>query len=263
MATVLKDERFRQYGISEAEWKVRVDLAAFYRLSAVYGWDDFIYTHISARVPGPDHHFLINPFGLTFDEITASSLVKVDLDGNVTGESDYGINSAGYVIHSAIHGARDDAHYIAHFHSADGMAVSAHAEGLLPLNQRALSLIPQLSYHDYEGIALNLDERERLVADLGETKVMLLRNHGTLALGASPGEAFSGIYHLEEACKAQVRSLSADRDRVLIAPGAAQEEVRRQMSRERRPVEGGRSHYDLIWEAALRKAQRLSPGFDA
>jgi ribulose-5-phosphate 4-epimerase/fuculose-1-phosphate aldolase len=261
MATILKDDRFRQANISEAEWKVRVDLAAFYRLAALYGWDDFIYTHISARVPGPDHHFLINPFGLMFEEITASSLVKVDLDGTIIGESDYGINYAGYVIHSAIHGAREDAHFIAHFHSADGMAVSAHAEGLLPLNQRALSLIPRLSYHDYEGVALNLDERERLVADLGDTGVMLLRNHGTLALGASPGEAWSGIYHLEEACKAQVRTLSIGRDRVLIAPQEAQDEVSRQMSRERLPVEGQRSHADLVWEAALRKAERQAPGF--
>jgi ribulose-5-phosphate 4-epimerase/fuculose-1-phosphate aldolase len=263
MATVLKDDRFQQAGISEAEWKVRVDLAAFYRLSAHYGWDDFLYTHISARVPGPEHHFLINPFGLMFEEITASSLVKVDLAGEIIGQSDYGINYAGYVIHSAIHGARDDAHFIAHFHSADGMAVSAHAEGLLPLNQRALSLIPRLSYHDYEGVALNLDERERLVADLGDTNVMLLRNHGTLALGASPGEAWSGIYHLEAACTAQVRTLSIGRDHVLIAPQAAQDEVKRQMGRERKPVEGARAHSDLVWDAALRKAQREVPGFDS
>jgi len=262
MATVLKDSRLHTPGISEAEWKVRVDLAAFYRLSALYGWDDFIYTHISARVPGPEHHFLINPFGLMFDEITASSLVKVDLDGNVIGENDYGINYAGYVIHSAIHGAREDALFIAHFHSPDGMAVSAHAEGLLPLNQRALAIIPRLSYHDYEGVALNLDERERLVADLGDTKVMLLRNHGTLALGASVGEAWSGIYQLEAACTAQVRTLSIGRDGVLIAPEAAQEEVRRQLERRPQPVEGRKSHFDLVWEAALRKALRQAPGFD-
>ncbi len=191
MATLFKDD-VRPTSFTEAEWKVRVDLAAFYRLSALYGWDDFIYTHISARVPGPDHHFLINPFGLMFDEITASSLVKVDIDGNIIGEGEYGINYAGYVIHSAIHAAREDAHFIAHFHSPDGMGVSAHAEGLLPLNQRALAIIPRLSYHDYEGVALNLDERERLVADLGDTRIMLLRNHGTLALGATPGEAWSG-----------------------------------------------------------------------
>ncbi len=263
MATVLKDDRFSRSGISEAEWKVRVDLAAFYRLAALHGWDDFIYTHISARVPGPDAHFLINPFGLMFEEITASSLVKVDLNGTIIGENDYGINYAGYVIHSAIHGARDDAHYIAHFHTADGVAVSAHAEGLLPLNQRALTLIPRLSFHDFEGIALNLDERERLVADLGDKKIMLLRNHGTLALGSTPGEAFSGIYHLEEACKAQVRTLSIGRDNILIAPENAQEEVKRQINRQRSAAEGGKPHFDLVWEAALRKAQRHVPGFDA
>lgn len=262
MATVLKDDRFRRSDISEAEWKVRVDLAAFYRLSALYGWDDLIFTHISARVPGPDHHFLINPLGLMFEEITASSLVKVDLDGNIIGESEYGINYAGYVIHSAIHGAREDALFIAHFHSADGMAVSAHAEGLLPLNQRALALIPRLSYHDYEGVALNLDERERLVADLGDTKTMLLRNHGTLALGASVGEAWGNIYHLESACTAQVRTLSIGRDNVLIAPQAAQDEVRRQMQRSRAPMEGKVSIHELVWQAALRKAERHVPGFN-
>ncbi|MDC7683765.1 class II aldolase/adducin family protein [Asticcacaulis sp. BYS171W] len=249
--------------ISDAEWQVRKDLAAFYRLSAIYGWDDLIYTHISARVPGPDHHFLINPFGLTFDEITASSLVKVDLDGNLIGEHAYGINYAGYVIHSAIHAARDDAHFVAHFHSPDGTAVSAHKEGILPLNQRALSLIPRLSYHDYEGVALNLDERERLVADLGDTKVMLLRNHGTLALGAHVGEAWSNIYHLESACTAQVRTLSIGRDNILIAPEEAQEEVKRQMSsRSGVGTPGAKSHYDLVWEASLRKVDRLLPGYD-
>ncbi|MEJ7933031.1 class II aldolase/adducin family protein [Sphingobium sp. AN558] len=262
MATIFKDDRFTAAGIGEAEWKVRVDLAAFYRLSAHYGWDDLIFTHISARVPGPDHHFLINPLGLMFEEITASSLVKVDLDGNIIGESDYGINYAGYVIHSAIHGTREDALFIAHFHSPDGMAVSAHAEGLLPLNQRALVLIPRLSYHDYEGVALNLDEQARLVADLGDTKVMLLRNHGTLALGASAGEAWGNIYNLESACTAQVRTLSIGRDNVLIAPEAAQAEVRNQMARSRSVAEGQVSFHDLVWQAALRKAQRHVPGFD-
>jgi ribulose-5-phosphate 4-epimerase/fuculose-1-phosphate aldolase len=263
MASVLRKADEDPRNISRAEWQVRVDLAAFYRLSALYGWDDFIFTHISARVPGPDHHFLINPYGLMFEEITASSLVKVDLDGNIIGESEYGINYAGYVIHSAIHAAREDALFIAHFHSADGMAVSSHAEGLLPLNQTALSLIPRLSYHDYEGVALNLDERERLVADLGANKTMLLRNHGTLALGNSPGEAWLGIYGLEKACTAQVRTLSIGRDNVLIAPEAAQEEVRRQMSLTRRAAEGERSMYDLVWEAAVRKATRHAPGFDS
>jgi ribulose-5-phosphate 4-epimerase/fuculose-1-phosphate aldolase len=262
MATLLKDAITRRGAIPEAEWQVRVDLAAFYRLAALHGWDDLIFTHISARVPGANDHFLINPYGLSFEEITASSLVKVDLDGNLIEPGDYGINYAGYVIHSAIHAAREDAHFIAHFHSPDGMAVSAHTEGLLPLNQRALGLIPRLSYHDYEGVALNLDERERLVADLGDTKVMLLRNHGTLALGGSPGEAWTNIHQLETACTAQVRTLSIGRENVLIAPQDAQEEVRRQMERPRNPVQGERSTSTLVWEAALRKARRHVPGFD-
>ncbi|CAN5331496.1 class II aldolase/adducin family protein [soil metagenome] len=262
MATLLRDHDGIDAQHRAAEWKVRVDLAAFYRLAALHGWDDLIFTHISARVPGPEHHFLINPYGLMFEEITASSLVKVDLDGNLVEPGDYGINYAGYVIHSAIHGAREDAHFIAHFHSPDGMAVSAHAEGLLPLNQRALGLIPRLSYHDYEGVALNLDERDRLVADLGDTKVMLLRNHGTLAFGASPGEAWTYIHQLETACTAQVRTLSIGRDNVLIAPLAAQEEVRRQHNAPRNPIQGERPLYDLVWEAALRQAERHLPGFD-
>jgi ribulose-5-phosphate 4-epimerase/fuculose-1-phosphate aldolase len=251
--------------ITDAEWKVRVDLAAFYRIAAIYKFDDFLYTHISARVPGPDHHFLINPFGLTFDEITASSLVKIDLDGNILSDSAYGINYAGFVIHSAIHAAREDAHYIAHFHTADGMGASAHAEGLLPISQRALGIIPELSYHDYEGVALNLDERERLVRDLGDAKLMLLRNHGTLALGATPGEAWSGIYQLESACSVQVAALAGGRQNVLIAPDTAQEEVRRQA--QSRPdaarAREGKPHGELVWDAVLRKVARELPGFDA
>jgi ribulose-5-phosphate 4-epimerase/fuculose-1-phosphate aldolase len=248
--------------MSEAEWQARVDLAAFYRLAAIYGWDDLIFTHITARVPGPEHHFLINPFGLMFEEITASSLVKVDGEGNIIGKSEHGIIYAGFVIHSAIHAARDDAMFIAHFHTADGVAVCAQAEGLLPLNQRSLALIPRLAYHDYEGVAVNLDERARIVADLGDAKVMLLRNHGTLALGRSVGEAWTNIYQLEAACTAQIRTLSAGRDRVLIASDSAQDQVRQQQGRAAEPMEGASSVFDLIWQAALRKAQRDSPGFD-
>ena len=263
MATVFKLDSRK---ITEAEWRVRVDLAAFYRIAAIHKFDDFLYTHISARVPGPDHHFLINPFGLTFEEITASSLVKIDIDGNILSNSDYGINYAGFVIHSAIHAAREDAHYIAHFHTADGMGASAHKGGLLPISQRALGIIPKLSYHEYEGVALNLEERERLVRDLGDTKQMLLRNHGTLALGATPGEAWSGIYQLESACSVQVRALAGGRDHVLIAPEAAQEEVRRQQ--QVRPTaavarEGGKPHSQLVWEAVLRRVQRELPGYDS
>ncbi|RZK00695.1 MAG: class II aldolase/adducin family protein [Novosphingobium sp.] len=263
MATAFKQD-VRE--ITEAEWQVRVDLAAFYRIAAIHRFDDFLYTHISARVPGPDHHFVINPFGLGFDEITASSLVKIDIDGNILSESEYGINYAGFVIHSAIHAAREDAHYIAHFHTADGMGASAHKEGLLPISQRALGIIPKLSYHDYEGVALNLDERERLVADLGDTKQMLLRNHGTLALGATPGEAWSGIYQLESACSVQVRALAGGRDNVLIAPEAAQDEVRRQQQARPKAAqarEGSKPHHQLVWDAVLRKVQREAPGFDS
>jgi ribulose-5-phosphate 4-epimerase/fuculose-1-phosphate aldolase len=268
MATVLERPTTRDArpsGISDAEWRTRVDLAAFYRIAAIHDYDDFLYTHITARVPGPDQHFLINPFGLTFDEITASSLVKVDLDGNVIGDSEYGINYAGYVIHSAIHAVRDDAHWIAHFHTRDGMGASAHAEGLLPISQRALYIIPRLGYHDYEGVALNLDERERLQIDLGDKQYLLLRNHGTLALGKTPGSAWSAIYALEEACSVQVAALAGGRANVLIAPDAAQDEALRQISA--RPAaaiaaQGSKPHDQLAWEAVLRQVQRKLPGFD-
>jgi ribulose-5-phosphate 4-epimerase/fuculose-1-phosphate aldolase len=262
-ATLSRPRAVRE-SISPAEWEARVNLAAFYRLAAIHGWDDLLATHISARVPGPEHHFLLNPLGLLFEEITASSLVKIDLDGNILDtDSEYGINYAGFVIHSAIHAARPDALFIAHFHSADGMAVSAHAEGLLPINQRALAVIPSLAYHDYEGIAFNLDERERLVADLGDANFLLLRNHGTLALGDTIGAAFGRIYQLESACTTQVRTLSIGREHVLIAPDAAQDEVRRQVSnRVRRPTDGKKGFPDLIWEAALRKVNRELPGYE-
>jgi ribulose-5-phosphate 4-epimerase/fuculose-1-phosphate aldolase len=248
--------------VSEAEWHTRVQLAALYRLSALYGWDDFLYTHISARVPGPDPHFLLNPYGLWFEEVTASSLVKVDLDGQVI-DGHWGINQAGYVIHSALHAAREDAHFIAHFHTDDGMAASSQRCGLLPLNQRALTAIPDLAYHDYEGIALHLDERERVVEDLGPRHQMLLRNHGTLAIGRSAAQVWSRIYQLEKACSAQVRALAAGEDAVLLAPEAAQATVARQVAgRGDAPGPSARAHDDLLWQAIWRKVQRHSPGCD-
>jgi ribulose-5-phosphate 4-epimerase/fuculose-1-phosphate aldolase len=248
--------------VSDAEWQVRVQLAALYRLTALYGWDDFLYTHISARVPGPEHHFLLNPFGLWFEEVTASNLVKVDLDGKIL-DGEWGINQAGYVIHSAIHEARPDAHFVAHFHTDDGMAASSHAEGLLPLNQRSLAAIPDLAYHEYEGVALNLDERERLVANLGSKNLLLLRNHGTLAVGSSAAQVWNRIYQLERAASAQVRTLAAPREAVLIAPKAAQETVAQQVStRIGRSEESRRRSDDLIWDAIRRKVERHSPGFD-
>ena len=248
--------------VSEAEWQVRVQLAALYRLAAIYGWDDFLYTHISARVPGPEHHFLLNPLGLWFEEVSASNLVKVDLDGKII-EGDWGINHAGYVIHSAIHAARDDALFIAHFHTDDGVAASSQKDGLLPLNQRSLAVLPDLAYHDYEGVALNLDERERLVADLGQHNQLLLRNHGTLSIGRSAAQVWSRIYSLEKAASAQVRALGAGRDGVLIAPQAAQDEVARQLASGFARDESARQRHDeLIWQAIRRKVERHSPGFD-
>ncbi|HZL01350.1 MAG TPA: class II aldolase/adducin family protein [Caulobacteraceae bacterium] len=241
--------------VSEEEWKARVDLAALYRLVALFGWDDMIYTHISARVPGPEHHFLINPYGLFFDEITASSLIKIDLDGAVLQETPHFINPAGFTIHSAIHAARDDAHYVMHLHSDQGVAVSAQQEGLLPLSQHALVVLPRLAYHDYEGIALNHDERERLVADLGDKSVMLLRNHGTLAVGKTAADCWIGMFYLERACKQQVMALSVGRENVLMAPRASQDEVREQVSR---GMGGG-----LAWPGCLRRLDRESPGYDA
>src|SRR3569623_309092 len=180
--------------VSAEEWQARVDLAALYRLVALYGWDDLIYTHISARIPGPEHHFLINPYGMLFEEITASSLVKIDLDGAILQETPYFINPAGFTIHSAIHANREDAHYVMHLHSDDGVAVAAQKSGLLPLSQHALIVLPRLAYHDYEGIALNLDERERLVADIGSKSLMLLRNLGTLSVGKTAAECWVGMF---------------------------------------------------------------------
>jgi ribulose-5-phosphate 4-epimerase/fuculose-1-phosphate aldolase len=241
--------------VSAEEWQARVDLAALYRLVALHGWDDMIYTHISARLPGPEHHFLINPYGMLFEEITASSLVKIDLEGQVLQETPYFINPAGFTIHSAVHAAREDAMFVMHLHSDQGVAVAAQRDGLLPITQHALIVQPFLAYHDYEGIALNLDERERIVADLGSKNLMLLRNHGTLSVGPTAGDCWIGMYFLEKACAQQVMALSAGRENVMLAPEAAQEEVRGQVSRGM----GGR----LVWPGCLRKLDRRLPGYDA
>ncbi|MDP8914006.1 MAG: class II aldolase/adducin family protein, partial [Pseudomonadota bacterium] len=168
--------------VSEEEWKIRVDLAAAYRLVAYHGWDDLIFTHLSARVPGPEHHFLLNPYNLMFEEVTASSLVKVDMEGNPVEPTPFITNPAGFTIHSALHMARPDAHAVIHLHTPHGQAVAAHSEGLLPLTQTAMLIRDDVAYHDYEGVAVDLDERERLVADIGDKGAMLLRNHGTLAI---------------------------------------------------------------------------------
>ena len=242
--------------VSEDEWRTRVELAALYRLVALHGWDDMIFTHVSARVPGPETHFLINPYGWYFDEITASSLVKVDLDGNIVQETTNFINPAGFTIHSAIHAARDDAHFVIHLHTVNGVGVAAQKDGLLPISQNACLLQHQVAYHGYEGLALNHDERERLVADLGDRSLMLLRNHGTLAVGNTAAQAWVGIFFLERACAQQVAALSAGRDNVLIAPDAAQAETKEQ-------GRGIGFISSLAWPGALRQLQRKSPGYDA
>src|SRR5215212_6778789 len=195
--------------VSAEEWEARVNLAACYRLAAYFRMTDLIYTHISARVPGPEHHFLINAFGLLWDEISASTLVKVTLDGDIVDDpTGNGINRAGYVIHSAVHRARSDIECVMHTHTAAGIAVSAQEDGLLPLSQHAMRFTGNLAYHDYEGLALELDEQARLTQDLGAHKVMILRNHGLLACGESVAEAFDLMYYLERACQSQINAMA-------------------------------------------------------
>lgn len=243
-------------GIGSEEWAARVELAALYRLAALQGWDDAIFTHISMRVPGPEHHFLINPYGVFFEEMTASALVKVDLDGAIVAETSYAINPAGFTIHSAVHAARADAQCVMHLHTDGGVAVSAQKHGLLPLSQTALVVLPQLAYHDYEGIALDLSERERLVRDLGDKSLMLLRNHGTLGLGASAGAAWLNMFFLERACRMQIDALSAGRDGVLEAPDDSRLEVEKQTR-----GKGAAGLAALAWPGFLRRLDRELPGY--
>ncbi len=238
------------------EQTIRRDLAAAYRLVALHGWDDLIFTHISARLPGPDHHFLINPYGYTFDEITASSLVKVGMDGNVIGQSEYNVNPAGFTIHSAVHEVREDAGCVMHVHTPDGTAVSSCREGLKPLNQTAQLITGDLAYHDYEGVALDHDERPRLQKDLGTKNLMLLRNHGTLTVGRTPAEAFIRMYYLERACTMQVRTRILGTDDYPTHPDVIE-------SNERMGAAAGFATLanKLLWPAMLRKLDRIDPGY--
>jgi ribulose-5-phosphate 4-epimerase/fuculose-1-phosphate aldolase len=209
----------RKKKMSEAEWQTRVDLAAAYRLCAHHGMTDGVLTHISARVPGKEEHFLLNPYGMLFDEVTASSLVKIDLDGNVVWkpDTDYGINVSGYVIHGAIHKARPDVKCVLHTHTRAGMAVAAMKCGLLPLSQTAIRFVGHIGYHDYEGPAIDVDERERLVRDLGPHDAMIMRNHGLLTCGATVQQAFNTMYQLELSCRSQVDAMAARTE--LTMPG--------------------------------------------
>ncbi len=241
--------------VSAEEWAIRVDLAAAYRLVAYYGWDDLIFTHLSARIPGPEHHFLLNPYNLMFEEVTASSLVKVGMDGDPVEPTPFITNPAGFTIHSAIHMAREDAQAVMHLHTPAGQAVSAHADGLLPLTQTAMLIRGQLGFHDYEGVAVDLGERERLVANLGDKSGMILRNHGTLAVGSTVGECFVKLYFLERACQAQIMALSAGTD--LNHPPQGAPEVAAEQGSAGLTVAANL----LAWPALKRKALRLDPNF--
>ncbi|MFA5990150.1 MAG: class II aldolase/adducin family protein [Sphingomonas sp.] len=245
--------------VSQEEWQMRVDLAAAYRLVAMFGWDDLIFTHLSARVPGPEHHFLINPYNLMFEEMTASALVKIDVDGNKVMDVPEPVNRAGFVIHSAIHNVREDAVSVMHLHTPYGQAVSAMADGLLPHTQTAMIAGHDVAYHEYEGIATELEERERLVADLGHKNLMILRNHGTLALGASIAQAFLRLYFLERACEAQVHMLAAGRSGLHNPPQGVEHKVEEQSSGAGMAMLA----QGLAWPALLRKLDRTNPGYAA
>ena len=239
--------------LKKAEWKVRTELAAAYRLVALFGWDDLVFTHLSARVPGPDHHFLINPYGLLFHEITASSLVKVDRDGQVVESGGLArVNPAGFTIHSAVHMGREDAGAVMHLHASDGVAVSAHRDGLLPLSQTAMLCLDHLSYHDYEGVALNHDERERLIRDLGEKSMMLLRNHGVLTAGRDVPETFTYLYFLMKACEIQVKAQSC-------GPTWMPSEQAVQTTAQQSQDLGAAAK--LTWPALMRLLDSKSPGY--
>ena len=240
-------------GYSAEEWAVRCDLAAAYRLCALYGWTDLNNTHISARVPGTEGEFLLNPFGLFFEEITASSLIRVDRHGNVTGGSEHGVNKAGFIIHGAIHTSHPHLHYVMHTHSRHGVAVSMQKHGLLPSSQKALTIMGWVGYHDFEGTAIEAGERPRIVRDLGDRRLLILRNHGLLSVGETMGEAFVWIYRLETACRHQVDALAGGAEMQPISPETQQrtiEQGRRMYGR------GGFVEAGKEWPALLRQLER-------
>lgn len=240
-----------QTDLQKAEWQARVDLAAAYRLVALYGWEDLVFTHLSARVPGPEHHFLINPYGLLFHEITASSLVKVDQDGKVVESGGISrVNPAGFTIHSAVHMGRDDAQAVMHVHAADAVAVAAHKDGLLPLSQTSMLCLDHIAYHDYEGVALNLEERERLIRDIGDKSMLILRNHGILTAGSSVAECFTYLYFLMKACEIQVRTAQP-----YCLPSDEAIETTREQSQSLGKAAA------LTWPALIRLLDSKNPGY--
>ena len=241
---------------SAEEWSLRVDLAAAYRLVAYFHWDDLVFTHITARVPGPEHHFLINPYGMMFEEITASSLVKINLRGEKMSDSPWPVNPAGFTIHSAIHGARSDVQCVLHTHTLNGVAVSAQRNGVLPVSQQSIFVLQNLAYHDYEGVALREDEKARLVHDLGNKSFLMLRNHGLLTCGRSIPEAFQLMYTFESTCAIQIRAQSGGSELIPI-----QSAIIETAAEQARQVSNGMGPDKLIWPGLLRRLDRLDPSY--
>jgi ribulose-5-phosphate 4-epimerase/fuculose-1-phosphate aldolase len=242
--------------VSADEWQTRVDLAAAYRLVAAYGWDDLVFTHITAKIPGVDNQFLINPYGMMFEEITASSLVKIDLDGNkLDTDNPFPINPAGFVIHSAIHAARTDAKCVLHTHTTNGIAVSAQKNGVLPISQQSIFILASLAYHGYEGVALNEDEKPRLVRDLGDKNFLMLRNHGLLTVGESIADAFQFMYLFEATCMIQVRAQAGGGELTMI-PQAILDGAKAQAKVVTKGLGG-----QLSWPGLLRKLDRMDPSY--
>jgi len=249
--------RSLQDKVSPEEWAVRVDLAACYRLVARFGWEDLVFTHITARVPGTPDQFLINPYGVFFDEITASSLVKIDQQGQKLDDSPFPVNPAGFVIHSAIHAARHDAKCVLHTHTLNGVAVSTQRAGLLPISQHSISVLASLGYHDFEGPALRDDEKPRLVADLGDKTSLILRNHGLLTVGETAAEAFVSMYYLETSCAIQVRAQSGGGELIPV-PKEVIDDSNTRMQSTQRPG-GGRGA--LVWPGLLRRLDRTDQSY--
>lgn len=250
------ESRVQDTPMTEAEWRARVDLAAAYRLSYRHGWDDLVYTHITMRVPGNEDHFLINPFGMAFEEITASNLVKVDLQGAVIGESNGDVNMGGFTIHSAVHGARHELNCVMHLHINTGIAVSMLKCGLLNLSQHAMLFHNRIGYHDYEGPALDLEERKRLIANLGSHNSLILRNHGLLTAGKTVGEAFVRMSYLERACETQLQAMACGTE-LNVAPPELAERTAQVHEGDALPL-GQRE-----WPAMLRRLDRELPGYQA
>lgn len=240
--------------VSAEEWQLRCDLAAAYRLVALYGWSDLVFTHISARIPGPEHHFLINPYGLLFDEITASSLILIDQQGNKVGDSPFSVNRAGFVIHSAIHAAREDIQCVLHTHTRAGVAVSTQKDGVLPISQQSTFVLASLGYHDYEGVALRDEEKPRLQVDLGQAKFLMLRNHGLLTVGRTIADAFLAMYIFESACQIQI-SAQAGGDLLRVDPHILEGVA------EAARVQTDGMGSNSVWAALLRKLDRLDSSY--